>query len=180
MTYDAALLKELGLAKGDEPMTTRQFQRRIEHYQNSIWPLIRQKDPTLTGEYGEWLKGHYPTLEEAKARLVFNGRLAAYRAAQARLAKYELAAGRPEIIEDVPTGEFDQETGEVITQSVVVAVAVDPQPATITQPTYDEVGEHTGEEEVPNPAIVQDQQERAEAQAVMDAMPQEVKDFDAA
>ena len=51
------------------------------------------------------------------------------------------------------------------------------QDALVEQPIYDNEGEQTGTEMVDNPLIVQDDENRANAQAVIDATPQAVKDF---
>lgn len=118
------------------------------------------------------------------AHNLFNHQLAAYRAAQARLARYRLADGRPELTDEQQAVDeqgqpvFDETTGEPVMETVVVQAAIDPLPAEIEQPVYDEAtGEQTGTEMVPNPEIVRDDAERAAAQAVIDGTPQEVKDF---
>jgi hypothetical protein len=59
----------------------------------------------------------------------------------------------------------------------VVQTAIDPVEPTVEQPVYDDEGNQTGTETVQNPLIVQDDAERADAQAVVDATPQEIKDF---
>jgi hypothetical protein len=107
----------------------------------------------------------------------FNALLFAYREAQERLSKYRLADGREEIVESIETGELDPETGEAITETVVVAAAIEPLPAQIERPVFDEeTGEQIGIDLVPNPEIVADDEERTEAQAIIDATPQSVKD----
>ena len=63
-------------------------------------------------------------------------------------------------------------------ETVVVQTAIDPLPATVEQDTYDAEGNVTGTEQVPNPQIVEDDAERAAAQAVIDDTPDEVKTFD--
>jgi len=89
-----------------------------------------------------------------------------------------LADGLPETVEDQPTGEFDPETGEPITETVVVQPAIEPLPATVEVDVTDpETGEVTGTEAIPNPAIVADDTERAKAGAVIKKTPQGVKDF---
>jgi hypothetical protein len=79
-----------------------------------------------------------------------------------------------------PTGEqvFNEETGEMeaVMAEVIVQTAIDPLEATVEQITYDDEGNATTET-VDNPLIVADDAERAAAQAVVDATPQEVKDF---
>lgn len=100
------------------------------------------------------------------ANNLFNHQLAAYRQAVERLARFRLAEGLPEVTED--------QDGTI----VIVQPAVAPLPATIERPVIDpETGEVTGSETVPNPAIVQDEIERAAAQAVVDGTPVEVKAF---
>ena len=100
---------------------------------------------------------------------LFNHRLVAYRAAVARLARYRLADGQNEI---TATDADDNVT--------VIQPAIAPLPATVDVPIVDpETGEPTGVETVPNPLIVQDDAERAQAQAVIDATPADVLAFDA-
>ena len=107
---------------------------------------------------------------------LFNHQLAGYHKAMARLAQYRLADGRAEVTEQVETGEFDED-GQPITEPVVTASFIEALPATVEQTTYDDMGESTSVEQVPNPEIVKDDAERAAAQAVVDSMPQAVKDF---
>jgi hypothetical protein len=110
------------------------------------------------------------------ANNMFNHRLHAYRKATARLDQYLVAEGREEATEEQPTGEYDEE-GNEITETVVVQTEIDPVEPTVEKNVYDEEGNLTGTETVTNPLIVQDEEERAEAQAVIDATPQEVKDW---
>jgi hypothetical protein len=123
--------------------------------------------------------------EEADAWL-FEKQSRDYAEAVARLAQYRLADGREEVREDIVVGQeavldengvpaYDEETGEAImqdiTQNVITVTAIEPLPATVT-----EVDIEGSESEVSNPAIVKDDEERAAAQAVIDATPQEVID----
>ena len=115
---------------------------------------------------------------------LFNHQLAAYREAQSRLARYRLADGRPEIteelqaIDDLGQPVFDETNGEPVMETVVVQSAIDPLPAEVERPIYDEVtGEQTGTEMVSNPEIVRDEVERADARAVIDETPAEVIEF---
>ena len=96
-----------------------------------------------------------------------------------RLDQYILSEGLPEIREDVvvETKEvFNEETGEVeivnITENVVTQTAIEPLEETVE--VYNEETETM--ETVRNPLIVRDAEERAEAQAVIDATPQSVID----
>jgi len=112
---------------------------------------------------------------------LFNHQLVAYRAAQARLARYRLADGRPEVTEEqqamdeqgVPV--FNETTGDPVMETIVVQAVIDPLPAQVEHAVFDETtGEQTGTEMVVNPAIAQDDAERAQAQAVIDYTPVEV------
>ena len=134
------------------------------------------------GEVPAWVQ------EEADAWLV-EKQTREYSESVVRLAQYRLADGREEVREDIVIGEeavldengnptFNEETGEQImqdiTENVVTVTAIDPLPATITQ--VDMEGNESNETEVPNPAIVRDDEERAAAQAIIDATPQAVID----
>jgi len=114
-------------------------------------------------------------LTETLALNSFNAQLAAYKTATARLTQHVLADGRAEVWEDQPTGEFDPETGEPITESVMVSAAIEPLDAEVEQDVTDpETGEVTGTEMVPNPLIETDNAERSAAQAVVDGTPADV------
>jgi hypothetical protein len=115
---------------------------------------------------------------------LFNHQLAAYREAQSRLARYRLADGRPEITEELQAIDhlgqpvFDETNGEPVMETVVAQAAIDPLPAEVERPIYDEVtGEQTGAKMVSNPEIVRDEAERADARAVVDETPAEVIEF---
>ena len=115
---------------------------------------------------------------------LFNHQLVAYRAAQARLARYHLVDGRPEVTEEQQVLDergqtvFEEATGEPVLETVVVHVAIDPIPAEIEQTVYDETtGEQTGTIMVPNQEVVRDDAERAAAQDVIDGTPTEVFAF---
>ena len=62
----------------------------------------------------------------------------------------------------------------------MVQTAVEPLPATVDVLVYDENDPDAAPttQTVPHPEIVQDNKERAAAQAVIDSTPQTVKDFD--
>ena len=116
---------------------------------------------------------------DAAAAKLFAKQLADYNQATSRLAQYRLADGRPELTEMQPTGEqvFDEATGEMVDvkAEVVVQTAIEPLEPTVEQTVYsDDDAEGMAEptvEVVPNPLIVADDAERAEAQAVIDATP---------
>ncbi len=169
--------------KGDAPLSIRQATtrgRRLFEAQRMQWAReqgIVTNDPTYLAWAMEWVENNRAN----GVNNTFNHQLAAYRAAVARLAQYRLAEGRPEITENQPTGEFDPDTGEPVMVTVVVQTALDPLPPEVERDVYDpDTGEVTGTEIVPNPAIVDDDTARAEAGALIEMTPQEVKDFDAA
>lgn len=115
----------------------------------------------------------------------FNAQLAAYRPAVARLEKIDLAAGREAYEEGTGQFEPDPETGEPVevmrtVEAVPPLVAEDVEYLVIDEATGEPTGETVTE---PDREVVarleKDAAERAAAQAVVDATPQEVKDFDA-
>lgn len=119
---------------------------------------------------------------DAAAEKLFNTQANEYRTAKSRLAQYQLSVGRPEVTEMQPTGEqvFNEETGEMedVLEEVIVQTAIEPLEPTIEIIVYDEddpEAEPTTET-VPNPLIVQDDAERAEAQTVVDNTPDPVKE----
>lgn len=118
--------------------------------------------------------------EEADAKL-FARQLSAYKQAVARLEQYVVAEGREEVLALAPTGEqvWNEETGEMedVMAEVVVVTAIEPVEATIEQTVYgDDPEAEPTVEIIENPLITQDNLERAEAQAVVDATPQAVKE----
>ena len=134
---------------------------------------IKDKYPkTLVG--GVTVGDVPPWVYEESSQFLFNKQLKEYKAAVDRLSQYVLSEGRPEVKEMIPSGElvFNQETGEQeeVLVETVVQTAIEPLPATI------EIWEGDDKATVRNPAIVQDEAERAAAQAIVDATPQEVKD----
>src|SRR6056297_590554 len=164
--------------KGDPPMSRRQaIKRGLRHFnaEKAYWEReqgIVESDPDYQAWATQWVADNVVNAENN----LFNNQLTAYRKATARLDQYKVADGRPEITEEQPTGEYDEE-GNEITETVVVQTAIDPVEPTVEQPVYDDEGNQTGTETVTNPLIVADEAERAEAQAVIDQTPQEVKDF---
>jgi len=112
---------------------------------------------------------------------VFNKQLSAYTVAVARLDNYILGVGRAEVTEMMPTGQSDcdEMTGECveITEEMVTVSAIEPLEPTVEITVYSEdIDAEPTIETVPNPEIVKDNEERVEAQAIVDATPQQVKD----
>jgi hypothetical protein len=117
-------------------------------------------------------------LASRKAQAVFDLQLRNYTTATDRLAQYQVALGREEVTEEVVTGqEWTEETDQMIdiTETRVVLSAIEPVEATVDITSYDEDGNSTVST-VENPLITKDNAERADAQAVVDATPQEVID----
>lgn len=166
------------IQKGDAALSRRQAIKRGLHHFNAekaYWEReqgIVESDPEYQAWASQWIADNLVNAENN----LFNNQLDAYRKATARLDQYRLADGRPELTEEQPTGEYDEE-GNEITETVVVQTAIDPLEPTVEQPVYDDDGNQTGTEIVPNPLIVADDAERDAAQAVIDNTPQEVKDF---
>ena len=118
-------------------------------------------------------------LLDAAATKLFNQQLAAFTQATARLAQYIVADGREELTEMQATGEqvFNEETmeSEDVMHEVVVQTAIEPVEPTVEQTVYsDDIDAEPTVETVTNPLIVTDEAERAAAQAVVDATPDEV------
>lgn len=121
-------------------------------------------------------------LQTAADTKQFNQQLADYRVATARLAQYIVSVGRTEVVESQPTGEqvFNEETMAMVDvmHDVITVTAVEPVEATVTRMVYseDDPMAEPVEETIENPLITTDVAERADAQAVVDGTPQEVKD----
>ena len=166
------------VTKGDLPLTPAQLEKRAQKHIKRVWSdqarekSIRLADGAFDAFMSAFSVGHDVNL----VNNTFNWQLLEYRKATARLARYVLADGRPEVWEDQPTGEYDEEGNEVM-ESVLVQTAIDPLDPTVEQDVYDEEGSFTGTETVPNPLIVEDNEDRTAAQSVVDRTSQDVKGF---
>ena len=178
MAYVAAELAQAGARTGDEellrviprenlPARLLDVVKALGHVSYEAFALGWEADNLVNG-----------------ANNLFNHQLAAYRAAQVRLARYRLADGRPEVaeerqvIDDQGNPLFHEATGEPLMETVVVQAAIDSIPVEIDQPVYDEAtGEQTGSIMVSNPEIARDDEERAAAQTAIDQTPGEVIQF---
>lgn len=145
------------------------------HYQEVLDAIIEQGAACFDGDIPE-------DLQAAADEKQFNQQLADYRVAVARLAQYVVADGRAEVREMQPTGEqvFNEETGEMedVMHEVITVTAIEPVEATVTRWVYsDDINAGPTEETIENPLITADVAERAAAQAVVDATPEEVKNF---
>ena len=162
--------------KGDAPLTPVQLEKRAQTYIRRSWPeQAREKSiRTADGAFDAFMATFSANHDINIANNTFNWQLAEYRKATARLEKYRLADGRAEYTIETPTNTFDEESNEIM--DVTVVPAIDALDAQVEETTYDEEGNATTTM-VDNPEIVRDDAERAAAQAVIDATPQDVKDF---
>ncbi len=146
------------------------------HYQEVLDAIIAEGAACFDGDIPE-------DLQAAADEKQFNQQLADYRVATARLAQYIVADGRAEVTEMQPTGEqvFNEETEEMedVMQEVITVTAIEPVEATVERIVYADditVDAEPTIETIENPLITKDNEERAAAQAVVDATPQAVKD----
>ena len=162
--------------KGDSPLPDAQLEKRAQAHIAKDWPSqAREKSiRTADGAFDAFMATFSANHDINIANNTFNWQLAEYRKATARLAKYRLADGKPEETIETPTGTFDEEGNEIM--DVTVVPAIDALPAQVEETTCDEDGNATTTM-VDNPEIVRDDAERAVAQAVVDATPQEAKDW---
>ena len=116
-------------------------------------------------------------LQTAADAKQFAQQVEAYKIAKARVAQYQLSVGVPESTQTITTGmqEMNMETGEMqdVTETIVTP-AIPALEATVEETTY-EMGEDPVTTTVANPVIVKDNEERATAQAIIDATPGPVK-----
>ena len=123
-------------------------------------------------------EGDIPTdLQTAADAKQFAQQVEAYKIAKARVAQYQLSVGVPESTQTITTGmqEWNEEAGEMqdVTETFVIP-AIEPLEATV-EVTTQEMGEDPVTTTVANPLIVKDNEERAAAQAIIDATPGPVK-----
>lgn len=144
-------------------------------YQECLDAIILEGADCFEGDIPEDLQ----TAADAK---LFNTQATDYRTATARLEQYQLSVGRPEVTEMQPTGEqvWNEETMEMedVLHEVIVQTAIEPLDPTVEITVYDEedLEAEPTTETVPNPLIVADDAERAEAQTVIDNTPEPVKE----
>ena len=145
-------------------------------YQSILDAIIEQGTDCFDGDIPE-------DLQAAADEKQFNQQLADYRVATARLAQYVVVDGRAEVREMQPTGEqvYNEETGEMedVMQEVITVTAIEPVEATVERTVYPDDPMSDAEptiEVIENPLITKDNEERAAAQAVVDATPQAVVD----
>jgi len=150
-------------------------------WKDSIQAIKDKYPKTITG--GTTIGAVPDWVQEAADNWTFNKQLREYVAAVERLDQYILSEGRAEIKEDVIVGTkqvLNEETGEFetvnITENQITQTAIESLDATVDVTTTDmETGAQTTET-VKNPLIIKDEEQRAAAQAVVDATPQPVID----
>ena len=139
-------------------------------YQRVLDDIIEQGADCFTGDIPA-------DLQAAADAKEFAQQVEAYKTAKARVAQYQLSVGVPESSETIVTGqEMNMETGEWedVTETFVIP-AIPALEATV-EVTTQEIGEDPVTTTVANPLIVKDDEERAAAQAIINATPQPVKD----
>jgi hypothetical protein len=118
-------------------------------------------------------EGDIPTeLQTAADAKQFAQQVEAYKIAKARVAQYQLSVGVPESSETIVTGQaWNEEAMEMqdVTETIVTP-AIPALEATV-EVTTQEMGEDPVTATVANPLIVKDNEERAAAQAIIDATP---------
>ena len=160
------------------PSYADQFDK-IYHSGVTAWKsqikAIKDKYPKQTMDADE--------LQTRQDKAIFDLQTERYLKATERLSQYVLLEGRPEIREDVvvETKEvFNEETGEVetvnVTEEVITQTAIEPLEEFVEVTTFNEETMESTTETVRNPLVVKDEEERAAAQAVVDATPQAVID----
>ena len=164
------------VTKGDAPLSPAQLQKRSQKYIKRTWPdADREQSIRINdGAFTAFMLGFSEAHTVNTANNTFNWQLQEYGTAVARLAQYVLADGVPEYTVETPTGTYDDLGVEVM--DVYTVAAIEPLDATVEVTTYDDEGVATTET-VANPMIVADDLERLQAQSVIEATPQVVKDY---
>ena len=136
---------------------------------------VKDKYPKATMDAAE--------LQARQDKAIFDLQTERYLKATERLSQYILLEGLPEIREDIviETKEvFNEETGEIeteeVTENVITQTAIEPLEEFIEVTEFDEETMESVTTTIRNPEVVKDEEERAAAQAVVDATPQEVVD----
>jgi hypothetical protein len=139
-------------------------------YQRVLDDIIEQGADCFEGDIPE-------ELQDAADTKQFAQQVEAYKVAKARVAQYQLSVGVPESSETIVTGEaWNEEAFEMqdVTETIVIA-AIPALEATVEETTYDMETDTSSTATVANPVITKDNEERAAAQAIIDATPVPVK-----
>lgn len=168
------------IKQGDKPLTESQLQKRTQAYIDNNYPEWARERAIRSGDalFTDYMAQVVLDTDINRANNLFNQQLVDYSQAVVRLAQYELSVGRPEIVEQHPTGEkvLDKATGQVVDvlTPVVIQTAIEPLTEFVDYKQYDQATDAITTVQVRNPLIVQDEAERAEAQVIVDATPVEV------
>ena len=176
------------------------YQKEVEIYKeqrvSEYPPYADQFDKIYHSGVNAWksqikaIKDKYPKqtmdadeLQNRQDRAVSDLQTKRYLKAIERLSQYVLLEGREEVREDVVVGVeevLNEENGVVetvnVTENVVTQTAIEPIEENIEVTTTDPETLEITIESVRNPLIVKDEEERAAAQAIVDATPQSVID----
>ena len=157
-----------------------------EEYRNNVRLFTVRDDINGDGPYiDEW---NHPTLVKPTQEQIPVYR--DYRIATERLSQYILLEGREEVTEEVVIGQepvldeeglptFDDEDNQImsdVTETVITQTAIEPLEEFVEVTTTDPETMESTTETVRNPLVVNDEEERAAAQSVVDATPQAVID----
>ena len=167
------------------PSYADQFDK-IYHSGVTAWKsqikAIKDKYPKQTMDADE--------LQTRQDKAIFDLQTERYLKATERLSQYVLLEGREEITEEVVIGQepvldeeglptFDDEGIQImsdVTETVITQTAIEPLEEFVEVTTIDPESLEEITETIRNPLVVKDEEERAAAQAVVDATPQAVID----
>ena len=174
-----------------EEVNEYQRQRAAEYpsYANQFDKIFHEGIDAWKADIQE-VKDRYPKatmdgneLQARKNGAIFELQKRKYVEATERLSQYILSEGRPELTKDVVTSTeevWNEETEEydtvATTETVITQTSIGPLEPTIEVTTTDQETLESVTETIPNPLVVSDNAERAAAQAIVDATPQEVID----
>jgi hypothetical protein len=157
------------------------YHEGVEAWKTEVQAVKDKHPKTITG--GTTIGDVPDWVQTAADNWTFNKQLREYVGAVERLSHYILAEGRPELTEDIVTSTeevWNEETEEhdtvTTTETVITQTSIGPLEPTIEVTTTDPETLEPTTETIPNPLIVSDNAERAVAQAIVDATPQEVID----
>ena len=144
----------------------------LPHVSNSDYQKVLDD---IIEQGADCFEGDIPTeIQTAADAKQFAQQVEAYKIAKARVAQYQLSVGVPESTQTITTGmqEWNEEAGEMqdVTETIVIP-AIEPLEATVEETTYDFDTHTSTTATVANPLIVKDNEERAAAQAIIDATP---------
>ena len=157
------------------------FHEGVDAWKASIQE-VKDKYPKATMDTDE--------LQSRQDQAIFDLQTERYIKATERLSQYIVLEGREEVAEEVVIGQepvldeeglptFDDEGNQImsdVTESVITQTAIEPLEEFVEVTTTDPETLEETTETVRNPLVVKDEEERAEAQAVVDATPQAVID----